>query len=326
MDEQDGQVTRTTALLVSGVMNTDLTDDAFRQELLELFTLEAQEWLQQAEAALEELRHEPEEQFNSKLIDVIQQGMSNLGGSAATVELPDLEQMAYGILPVLASLRMQAISPPQACAEMSQRMEDLASALGKVSGTKEGTTPPPAATPTQQTFTLENLRQLQLRLTETEPSGRNLMELVIQRISEGNGQAHESLTVSTVTRILREVEGLDEQFLAEMQRHVPQVTEAVAGLKAHSGEPAGLAGDLASVIESVRGLEQIATTAQAPTIAQFFRGLGSFLTVASQGRLSLVAERLPAVEFRLGAVIPMAHQWVEMGRAERSAIVTLMSA
>ncbi len=307
-------------------MNTDLTDDAFRQELLELFTLEAQEWLQQAEAALEELRHEPEEQFNSKLIDVIQQGMSNLGGSAATVELPDLEQMAYGLLPVLASLRMQAISPPQACAEMSQRMEDLASALGKVSSTKEGTTPPPAATPTQQTFTLENLRQFQLRLTETEPSGRNLMELVIQRISEGNGQAHESLTVSTVTRILREVEGLDEQFLAEMQRHVPQVTEAVAGLKAHSGEPAGLAGDLASVIESVRGLEQIATTAQAPTIAQFFRGLGSFLTVASQGRLSLVAERLPAVEFRLGAVIPMAHQWVEMGRAERSAIVTLMSA
>lgn len=304
-------------------MNTDLTDDAFRQELLELFTLEAQEWLQQAQAALEELRHQPEGQVNPKLIDVIQQGMSNLGGSAATVELPDLEQMAYGLLPVLASLRMQAISPPQACAEMSQRMEDLASALGKVSGTKEGGA---GAEAVQQTFTLENLQQLQLRLTETEPSGRNLMELVIQRISEENGQAYESLTVSTVTRILREVEGLDEQFLAEMQRHVPQVTEAVAGLKAHSGEPAGLAGDLASVIESVRGLEQIATTAQAPTIAQFFRGLGSFLTVASQGRLSLVAERLPAVEFRLGAVIPMAHQWVEMGRAERSAIVTLMSA
>ena len=326
MDEQAAQATRTTALLVSGVMNTDLTDDAFRQELLELFTLEALEWLQQAEAALEELRHQPEGQVNPKLIDVIQQGMSNFGGSAATVELPDLEQMAYGLLPVLASLRMQAISPPQACAEMSQRMEDLASALGKVSGTKEGTTPPPAATPTQQTFTLENLRQLQLRLTETEPSGRNLMELVIQRISEGNGQAHESLTVSTVTRILREVEGLDEQFLAEMQRHVPQVTEAVAGLKAHSGEPAGLAGDLASVIKSVRGLEQIATTAQAPTIAQFFRGLSSFLTVASNGQLSLVAERLLAVEFRLGTVIPTAHQWVEMGRAERSAIVTLMSA
>ncbi len=326
MDEQAAQATRTTALLVSGVMNTDLTDDAFRQELLELFTLEAREWLQQAQAALEELRHQPEGQVNPKLIDVIQQGMSNFGGSAATVELPDLEQMAYGILPVLASLRRQAISPFQACAEMSQRMEDLASALGKVSGTKEGTTPPPDATPTQQTFTLENLRQLQLRLTETEPSGRNLMELVIQRISEGNGQAHVSLTVSTVTQILREVEGLDEQFLAEMQRHVPQVTEAVAFLKAHSGEPAGLAGDLASVIESVRGLEQTATTTQAPTIAQFFRGLGSFLTVASQGRLSLVAERLPAVEFRLGAVIPMAHQWVEMGRAERSAIVTLMSA
>ncbi len=234
-------------------MNTDLTDDAFRQELLELFTLEAREWLQQAEAALEELRHQPEGQVNPKLIDVIQQGMSNFGGSAATVELPDLEQMAYGLLPVLASLRMQAISPPQACAEMSQRMEDLASALGKVSGTKEGTTPPPAATPTQQTFTLENLRQFQLQLTETEPSGRNLMELVIQRISEGNGQAYESLTVSTVTRILHEVEGLDEQFLAEMQRHVPQVTEAVAGLKAHRGESAGVAGDLASVIKSVRG-------------------------------------------------------------------------
>ncbi len=320
-------------------MNTDLTDDAFRQELLELFTLEALEWLQQAEAALEELRHQPEGQLSSKLIDVIQQGMSNLGGSAATVELPDLEQMAYGILPVLASLQMQAISPFQACAEMSQRMEDLASALGEVSGTKEGgagaeavsgssdaPAPPPATTPTQQTFTLENLRQLQLRLTESEQSGRNLMELVIQRISEGNGQAHASLTVFTVTRILREVEGLDEQFLAELQRHVPQVTEAVAFLKAHSGEQAGLAGELASVIESVRGLEQIATTAQAPSIAQFFRGLAGFLTVASQGRLSLVAERLPAVEFRLGAVIPMAHQWVEMGRAERSAIVALMSA
>ncbi len=304
-------------------MNIDLTDEAFRQELLELFTLEAQEWLQQAEAALEKLRHEPAGQFNSKLIDVIQQGMSNLGGSAATVELPDLEQMAYGILPVLTSLRLQAISPPQACAEINQRMEDLASALGKVSGTKEGGA---GAEAVQQTFTLENLRQLQLRLTETEQSGRKLMEQVIRRLSDGNGQAHEPLTVSTVTRILREVEGLDEQFLAELQRHVSQVTEAVAGLKAHNGEPAGLAGELASVIESVRRLEQIATTAQALTIAQFFRGLGSFLTVASQGRLSVVAKRLPAVEFRLGAIIPMAHQWVEVGRAQRSAIVSLISA
>jgi hypothetical protein len=55
-------------------------------------------------------------------------------------------------------------------------------------------------------------------------------------------------------------------------------------------------------------------------ITMFLQGLRSFLMVAAYRKTSTLAERLGAVETRIHALIPMAEQWGNLGRVERSSI------
>ena len=64
------------------------TQDDFQKELIELFGQEAQEWLVQIHAALVELESPPDSDRHSQLIDAVVQGITSLGGSAATVVCP----------------------------------------------------------------------------------------------------------------------------------------------------------------------------------------------------------------------------------------------
>src|SRR5579885_3458718 len=86
-------------------MVSSIDEDAFLDEVLGLFVLEAQEWISQSNTALLELEHHPASDRKTKLYDTISCGITNLGGSAATVELRDLEKLAFALLPLLQSLR-----------------------------------------------------------------------------------------------------------------------------------------------------------------------------------------------------------------------------
>ena len=57
-------------------------EDAFLDEVLGLFVLEAQEWINQSNTALLELEHHPASDRKHKLYDIIVCGITNLGGSA----------------------------------------------------------------------------------------------------------------------------------------------------------------------------------------------------------------------------------------------------
>jgi hypothetical protein len=52
----------------------------------------------------------------------------------------------------------------------------------------------------------------------------------------------------------------------------------------------------------------------------FFGGLQSFLSVVAKHRVRLAGARMQAVIGRLTAIRELIHQWVERGRAERTAI------
>ena len=71
-------------------MAADTTDD-FQKELVDLFVQEAHEWLQNIHVALDELQQGPAPERHAKLIETISAGVMNLGGSAATINLPDVE-------------------------------------------------------------------------------------------------------------------------------------------------------------------------------------------------------------------------------------------
>ena len=85
-------------------MAADTTDD-FQKGLVELFVREAQERLQNIHVALDELQQGPAPERHAELIETISGGVTNLGGSAATINLPDVEHASFEAIPFIEALR-----------------------------------------------------------------------------------------------------------------------------------------------------------------------------------------------------------------------------
>ena len=85
-------------------MSVDTGDD-FQKELVDLFVQEAHEWLQNIHVALDELQQGPPPDRHQKLIEIISAGVSNLGGSAATINLPEVEQASFAAFPFIDAIR-----------------------------------------------------------------------------------------------------------------------------------------------------------------------------------------------------------------------------
>ncbi|HKW86541.1 MAG TPA: HD domain-containing phosphohydrolase [Nitrospiraceae bacterium] len=337
----------------------DRSGDPFQKEVLKLFALEAHEWLRQIRGALRELEGEPDQREKPKLFDMILRGVTNLGGSAATVELPAIQQLAFGLLPLLQALRSQgalasaeqftalrnglerittavcqvAEPPPAASREPPRATADSAkpatSAVPSAPAAPQprrspepGTTPSPSP---PSGAVLELLQELQQsRARSLEPT-RNVVEAVIQKVQSDPAHRGSRIDGPTVQRILRELNGLDEQFLTEVQRQVPMITEAVSALKSANASALVSNESLEPILREVQRLHEAARAVNATAIMLLLHGLHTFLTVVAHRRVSLVLQRLEAVESRLGAVIPMAQQWVEVGRIERAAIDKVLS-
>ena len=170
-------------------MASDLNDEDFRNELVELFALEAEEWLQQAKTAVQDLQREQGAQANPKLLEIIQQALSNLGGSAATVELPDIEKLAYGMLPTLEAIRSE--SDPASSGHLTsiqESLERLTENIRAISGEPAGAEESDAIDdiaaamePASPHISLDALRRVHEQLAQAGRASRNLLEVVIER-------------------------------------------------------------------------------------------------------------------------------------------------
>ncbi len=111
------------------------TDDEFQKELIALFAQEAQEWLQQIHVALDELQQGPPADRHLKLAHTIKAGLTNLGGSAATINLHEVEQASFSGLPLVEAVEdpsvplsacrffsaLQTVGPDSRCADPGDR-------------------------------------------------------------------------------------------------------------------------------------------------------------------------------------------------------------
>jgi hypothetical protein len=84
------------------------------------------------------------------------------------------------------------------------------------------------------------------------------------------------------------------------------------------------ASQLDPVVQQVEALHDIAGSVQAGMITMFLQGLRSFLMVAAYRKAATLPQRLATVETRIQALIPMAEQWVSIGRVERGAIAEIL--
>ena len=303
-------------------MSGDTSDD-FQRELVDLFVQEAHEWLQNIHVALDELQQGPPPERHAALIGTLTAGVTNLGGSAATINLPDVEQASFAALPFIEAIKDPTKSFSvqdflSLCKQLGQIHTALTSATG-VSFESEGETEAIEAAPTlSPSEFLDTLRTLQSK--QPPPAGpleRNLIKTLIDQM-EGQIQAGvQQVGVDVIQGYLDRMAASEEAFVQVIDAQMPGLTEKLAALAGEGTVPHGaLEASLQEVVQLRAEAQQVNVT---PAMT-FFGGLQSLLSVVAQHRLQLAAERVQAVSARLTAIRDLIHQWVERGRAERAAI------
>lgn len=313
-------------------MAPEAGDDEFQRELLELFAQEGREWLDQADAALSDLEGRPPADRHAKLVETIARALTNLGGSAATVNLPDIEQSAFALLPILDQFRNpDAVIQPDSFTSFRHDLRRIAEAIAEraaVSSTpiQAGAVEDHDDIARRPTTLLRALKELQAARAQASEPNRNLTEIVIRKLERDLQQGLDRLDVSSLRTLLQELHGMDEYFLETLRCRMPAIARTVARL--NETVPGGALPDqeLNETIRQVQDLREAARTANAAPVVTFLTGLHSFLTVVARRRVVLAVQRIEAVASRLPEVLSMAQQWVAVGQSERAAIDKLFPA
>ncbi len=312
-------------------MAADTLDD-FQKELIELFVQEAHEWLQNIHVALDELQQNPVPERHAKLIGTISAGVTNLAGSAATINLPDIEKASFEAIPFIEALR-----DPQKqfsvqdflalCKQLGQIHIALTHATG-ISFEEDGTGAVGEAVGQSLTPVefLHALQALQKKQPPSMTSGHNVIRSLIEQI-EGQVQAGvERIDPTAVQGYLVRMSDAEESFLKAIDQRMPEILRTMSDLKMTRDEASSCSVVLDTSLQDVAQLRAAAQQVNASSAMMFFTGLHSLLTVVAQRRVSLADPRVESVKARLHAMGVAIHQWVEHGRAQRAAINQLVSA
>lgn len=307
------------------------TEDAFQKELVELFVQEAQEWLQQIHVALDELQQAPPFERHRALAQTIKVGITNLGGSAATLNLTDVERASFAALPFVEavqdpSARISADDFIGLCKQLGHVHGALTRATG-VAFDAERESPSdedhPRTIATKELLAL--LRSLQDQCTASATFRRNLLQTMMVQTEGLIGGGVEQCNVATIQEFLdRSAEG-DQGFLQVVRQELPHLTAVLQTLKHDAVVPPSPSSDLHNAVERVAQLWSAAQQVNASHAMVFFMGLHSFLTVVMQHRVAVSAKHYDAIQSRLAAIMNGIEEWAESGRTERMAIQSALS-
>ena len=304
-------------------------EDAFQKELIELFVQEAHEWLQQIHVALDELQQGPAPDRHLKLAQTIKAGITNLGGSAATISLSDVERASFSALPFV-----EAVQNPAAKIStndfilLCKQLGHIHTALTRATGvtfeaeSAEAVESLPLTIPASEL--LSALQSLQQRQAGPEASPRNLVQTVMAQIQGLMNNGVSLCDVTSMRQFLDRLAEAEEAFFAAVQQQLPHVTEGIAQLKQEADLPTGSLERLQAVQEQVTQLWTAAQQVNASHAMTFFMGLHSFLTLVTQRRVAIAAKKYEAVESRLRTLMLTIQAWVDSGRAELAAIGNLL--
>lgn len=309
---------------------SDNHEDQFQKELVELFAQEAQEWLVQLHAALSELESQPTADRHIQIVDTIVRGITSLGGSAATVNLPDVERATFALLPFIDIVRDRTTATTQDYQTVRQQFRSVVASVTAAtgltleidSGSDESKS---ASTATDLVSILNALRDMQEVRSRTHRCTRNLAHIVIRRLEQEVKQGTEHIERGMVQQILTEVNKGDDELLRMMHDALPGIGR-LCGRLMQAQTPAMLqASELTPVMQEVERLHSFAKQVNATTLVTFLTGLQNFLTLISQKQLVLASEKLAAVERRIKRVVEMVQEWADIGREEREVIDRLIT-
>ncbi len=305
--------------------------DAFEKELLELFAQEAQEWIQQVAAAVGELSIPLPPTQRAIHCETISRCLTNLGGSAATVNLPTVERAAFALLPFVDLFRKS--SDTEAAGDLEAIRSNLAhlvASLREATGASFDLTAGPAQAGRDDTekkwgqFVIK-LSDLRERQGASSEGSRHLADRLLLHLEEARRRQDSPLTVEDIRLWLKQRETEDAALLQAVEEHFPIVAAKVAKLKQACGTSSSANEGWGPTLDKVSKLTIAAQRVSAIPIQTFLSGLQSFLLIVSQKRLMVAAKKVEAIEARIQAMVRMAHRWVDAGNAERAAIGNLLS-
>jgi len=265
------------------------------------------------------------------------QGLTNLARSAATVHLSSIEEMALKLLPTLHDVgRQEPRAMAAALATLQSGLQRITTAVRHAEGrpaeelselfepmelpVSKAEPPVVSLGMSSGTSLLTALRDLQHVRSRSVQPARDVLDAVILRAEQEGAD----ITVDGIRRILDELDRMDERFVEEMRRRIPTMRRILADLQREGTTDFVTSSELAPVIEQVEALYEASETVQAGMITMFLQGLRAFLSVAAYRKNTTLAQRLSAVQTRIQALVPMAEQWVSIGRVERSAIAEIL--
>ncbi|NWF72238.1 MAG: hypothetical protein HXY51_04210 [Nitrospirae bacterium] len=297
------------------------TADEFQKELVDLFVEEADEWLQNLHVALDELEQGPAPERHGELIEMMLTGVTNLGESAATINLRDIMDACIAAFPLIEVLKdpLKASSVQDffaLCRQLGHIHTALTRATGlSVQGGRSGLS--------LREF-IRALQELEEHPSSNIPSGRNHIRNLIEQMEKQVQAGVERIDVTVIQDYLVRVAEAEESFLKTIDERIPEIFRMVNVLKAEGGEACSLKVALEASLQDVVRLREGAQQVNAGPAVLFFTGLQSLLTVVAQRRVHLAATRLESVKARLHVMGEAARQWVEHGRAQRAAIGQLL--
>lgn len=302
------------------------TEDAFQKELVELFVQEAQEWLQQIHVALDELQQSPPSERHRALAQTIKVGVTNLGGSAATLKLSDVERASFSTLPFVEAVqdpftRISTDDFIALCKQLGHIHGALTRATGvtfeaeDVSASSEDA---PTMIPTKEFLTL--LRGLQNECITSNAFHRKLVQTMLVQAEALMERGVEQCNMSSIHEFLKRSAEGEQGFLNVVRQELPHLTVILQTFKT-SGDPLSTpSADLQNAVERVAQLWSAAQQVNASHAMLFFMGLHSFLTIVTQHRMVVGATRYDAIQSRLNQSLKWIEEWADNGRVERMAI------
>lgn len=329
----------------------ELVNASFEKEVVGLFALEAHEWLAQIQRALKRLTEGDNQAVRPKLYNIMLQGIINLAKSAAAVQLSAIEQMAMNLLPILHEVRRQELRPAAAAlnclheglARISTAVHRLtndhaeqpivqfpngedspieAPSSHSLSNRQQLAIPQPViqSSEASEPPLLKALRALQQARARSVQPTRDVLEAVILRAGHEAGE----IGVSVIERLINELHRLDEQFLEDVNRRVPVIIQALHNLRSQGTTDSVTASQLDPIVWEVDALYDLANRVQASMMTMFLHRLRSFLLVNDYRKASTLPQWLEMVEARVQTLVPMAEQWVNIGRTERADISEIL--
>ncbi len=304
-------------------------EDEFQKELLGLFAVEAYEWLGQILTAVVRLEEVRDPSSAPESLDTIVRGLTSLGGSAATVDLPGIQERVFGLLPAIESLRAaDGNAAADTLGTVRETLAHITAAVAERTGTPATVSfdVPRADLRRAKDFlaALESLRQAQPRW---HPHQRHVIDSISKRVQKDLDRGVSQVDRDALRKSLDEAARSDEDLLGRLQLALPAISSAVTALKATALSPASVSmSQWKSLLDTIDQLVELSRQKHAPAIMQFFSGLSTFVRIATDRRMAISERRFDLVEARVGAVLDMAKAWSEHGHKEREAVAQLVPA